>query len=434
MESLLEGSFDGPLYPVNPYSPEILGLKAYPSIVDIPHQVDMAVIVVAAGAVPFALQDCARKGVRAAAIITSGFKEMGTESGSRLQEEIIALANHAGISIIGPNTIGVVSPHASLNATFLPSFKDVARGNVALVAQSGGVCSFMLHSAIDERLGISLATSLGNRANVDFADILEYLAGHEHTRAIALHIEGVEDPRRLMESARRVVRSKPVVAYKPAGPIPDRAAYSHTGSLAGSHNAYGAAFAQAGIVAVGHTEELLDVAKALAFQPPPRGDRVAVLSLQAGPAMIAASACYRFGLSLAELSPRSRERLRELAMTPFFSDNPIDMAGAFMQTGDNHRTWLEILQLALDDENVDVVILSALHHRLDIPFIEMVAALAQDRRPDKPLVVSRDSPLGAARPEIARLEESGIPVYPSPDRAVRAMAGLVRYGRLARTD
>jgi len=430
VESLVEGGFGGRIYPVNPRSSEILGLKGYSSVEDIPDEVDMAVIVVAADMVSFVLEECARKGIKGAVIITAGFKELGTELGTKLQEEIVALANRAEIKIIGPNTIGVVNPYASLNATFLPSFKDVRRGNVAVVTQSGGVCSFMLHSAINEDVGVSLATSLGNRANVNFADVLEYLGDHPQTRAIALHIEGVDDPRRLMETARRVVRKKPIAVYKPEGSLLDQAAYSHTGSLAGKHEAYGAALSQAGIVSTQDTTELMDVAKALASQPPPRGSRVAILSLQAGPGIIAASACQRYGLTLANFSPQAKKRLKELAITSSFSENPIDMAGAFTQSGTNHQIWQEIVELALADEGVDAVVLSALYHRLDLPFIERIAGLAQGKGLAKPLVVCRDSPLGIAHPEIARLEENRIPVYPSPHRAVKALAGMVRYGQV----
>jgi acyl-CoA synthetase (NDP forming) len=429
LESLLEGGFGHRIYPVSPRASEILGLTVYPSLAGVPHDVDMAVVAVAADLVPTVLEDCARKNIRAAVIITSGFKELGTEWGAKLQNDIVAIANGAGINIIGPNTMGVVSPHQHLNATFLPSFKHVAPGNIALITQSGGVCSFLLHSAINENVGISLAASLGNRANVDFAHVVEYLGDHPQTHAIALHIEGVDNPRLLADSAKRLVGKKPVVAYKPWGPTPEKAAFSHTGSVAGRHEAYEAAFSQAGMVAVQDTTELMDVAKALAFQPPARGNRVAVLSLQAGPGMIAASACHRCGLALADPSRGVKNSLAGLAVTPSFSYNPIDLAGAFTQSGTDHSVWLGILELALGDECVDAVLLSALYHRLDRPFIESVADLARDRGLRKPLVVCRDSPLGAARPEIAMLEENGIPVYPTPDRAVRAIAGLARYGR-----
>ena len=428
VESLVEGGFGDRIYPVSPHSSEILGLRVYPSVASIPYDVDMAVVAVAAGLVPSVLEECAREGIKGAVIITSGFKELGTEWGAKLQGDIVDIANRAGISIIGPNTMGVVNPHQHLNATFLPSCKDVTPGHIAVITQSGGVCSFMLHSAINENVGISLAASLGNRANVDFADVIEYLGDHPQTRTIAVHIEGVDNPRLVVDSASRLVCRKPVVAYKPWGAIPAKAAFSHTGSLAGRHEAYEAAFRQAGVVTAQDTTELMDVAKALALQPPAQGNRVAVLSLQAGPGMIAASACHRCGLALADPSRQVKDSLTTLAVSPSFSYNPIDLAGAFTRSGADHSLWLEILELVLSDECVDAGLLSALYHRLDRPFIESVASLVGQRGLAKPLVVCRDSPLGAARAEIAMLEENGVPVYPTPDRAVRAVAGLVRYG------
>jgi acyl-CoA synthetase (NDP forming) len=430
VESLTEGGFAGRIFPVNPSKSEVRGLATYRAIEDIPCEVDMAVIVVPAHLVPAALEGCARKGIGAAVIITAGFKETGTESGIRLQNDLVGIADRTGIRVLGPNTVGLVSPHVGLNATFMPSLKDVGRGGVAMVCQSGGVCAFLLHAAINEHLGVSLALSLGNRANLDFGDIIEYLDTDPQTRAIALHVEGVDNPMDLMEVAGNVARRKPIVVYKPEGSFLDEAAYSHTGALAGSYQVFRAAFEQAGIVFAEDTGELLDVAKAMAFYPPPRGNRVAILSLQAGPGIIASSKCQRHGLLLADLSPRVREKLTKLAQTPSFSRNPIDLAGGFGQSVDGLRKWQDILRLVLEDESVDAVVLSTVYHTLDLPFVESVVGLARDEGLAKPLIMCRDSPLGIARGEIAKLEENGIPVYPSVERAVRALAGLVRYGHL----
>jgi len=430
VESLTVGGFAGRIYPVNPSTSEVRGLVAYPSIEEIPYKVDLAVIVVPADVVPAALEGCARKGVVGAVIITAGFKEMGTESGTQLQRDLVGIAERTGIRFLGPNTVGLVSPYVGLNATFMPSFKDVSPGAVAVVCQSGGVCSFLLHTTINEHLGVSLALSLGNRANLDFCDIIKYLDADPQTRAIALHVEGVDSPLDLMEVAGDVAHRKPIVVYKPEGSFLDEAAYSHTGALAGSYQVFRAAFAQAGIVLAEDTCELLDVAKAMAFRAPPKGNRVAILSLQAGPGIIASSKCQRHGLLLADFSPGLRERLKEMAQSPCFSRNPIDLAGGFGQSADGRRKWQEILRLVADDDTVDAIIVSAVHHTLDVPFVESVVSLARDEELTKPLIMCRDSPLGIGRGEIAKLEENGVPVYPSVERAVRALAGLARYGHL----
>lgn len=430
VESLTAGGFAGRIYPVSPSTAEVRGLAAYTSIEDVPYQVDMAVIVVPAKAVPVVLEGCARKGIGAAVIITAGFKETGSASGTQLQNELVGIAERAGMRFLGPNTVGLVSPHVGLNATFMPSFKDVHGGSVALVCQSGGVCSFLLHTAINEHLGISLALSLGNRANLDFRDIIEYLDTDPKTRAIALHIEAIDHPQDLVETACRMARRKPIVVYKPEGLLLDQAAYSHTGALAGSYQVFRTAFEQAGMVFADDTCELLDIVKTMTFYAPPRGNRVAILSLQAGPGIIASSKCQRHGLLLADLSPGLRQRLTELAQAPSFSRNPIDLAGAFGQSSDGRRKWTDILRSVIADETVDAVILSTVYHTLDLPFVESVVSLARDQGLAKPLIMCRDSPLGVGRGEIDRLQENGIPVYPSVERAVRALAGLVRYGHL----
>jgi acetyl-CoA synthetase (ADP-forming) len=430
IESLADGGFAGRILPVNPKASEVQGLTAYRSIEDIPYEVDMAVVVVPANLVPTALEECARKGIGAAVIITAGFKEMGTESGIRLQNDLVDIADRTGIRFLGPNTVGLVSPYVGLNATFMPSFKDVSRGAVAVVCQSGGVCAFLLHKAINENLGISLALSLGNRANLDFSDIIEYLDADPQTRAIALHVEGVGDPLHLMELAGKVARRKPIVVYRPQGSLLDKAAYSHTGALAGSYQVFRAASEQAGMVFAEDTAELLDVAKAMAFHAPPRGNRVAILSLQAGPGIVAGSEAQRREMVLAEFSPPLSNKLKELAETPSFSQNPIDLAGLFGQSADGRRKWPDFLRLVLEDDGVDAVILSTVYHTLDLPFVESVISLVHDGGLAKPLIMCRDSPLGAGRAVLAKIEENGIPVYPSVERAVRALAGLVRYGRL----
>ena len=431
LESLAAAGFAGRIYPVSTSTSEVRGLAAYPSIEEIPYKVNLAVIVVPANLVPTVLEGCARKEIGGAVIITAGFKETGTEWGARLQNDLVGIAERSGIRFLGPNTVGLVNPYVGLNATFMPSFKDVSCGAVAIVCQSGGVCSFLLHTAINEHLGVSLALSLGNRANLDFGDIINYLDADPQTRAIALHIEGVDKPRDLVAVAGKVAQRKPIVVYKPEGSLLDEAAYSHTGALAGSHQVFRSAFAQAGIVFAEDTGELLDVAKAMAFQDPPRGNKVAIVSLQAGPGIIASCECQRRGLPLSGFSPGVRQKLEELAESPSFSRNPIDLAGSFGQTAEGRRKWQDILRLIAQDETVDAVVLSTVRHTLDLPFVESVVSLARDEGLTKPLIMCRDSPLGIGRGEIAKLEENGIPVYPSVERAVRALAGLVRYGHLS---
>ncbi|MFC1923991.1 acetate--CoA ligase family protein [Chloroflexota bacterium] len=426
LKNLIDFGFTGEIYPVNPRLSRIFGLKAYPSLEAIPGEVDMAVIVVMADSVPSVLKDCARKGVKGVVIPSTGFKELGMESGEKLQDEIVAIANKAEINIIGPNTMGLLNSYANLNATLEPSFKDVIKGDIAVICQSGGVCAFLLSSMINENLGVSLAMGLGNRGNLDFADIIEYLGQHQQTRAIALYIEGLDDPHRFIEAARKVTAGKPIVAYKVAGEHLGQATYSHTASLAGRYEVYHSAFSRAGVILVDDLTGLMDVAKAMAFQSPPRGNRVAILSGQAGPGIVAADACHRHGLALAEFSARGKERLGDLVGTPSFSENPFDMGAAPIK--DTIHIFHEAFEVMLSEEGVDAIVVSCVYHPLNVPIIDSFINLLEPKAITKPVIAFGSSPDGINDGQIARLEKNRVPVYPLPDRAVKALVGLVKYG------
>ena len=428
IRNLIEGGFRGGIYPVNPRLSQIFGLKVYPSVKAITARVDVAIILLPAHLVPSVLKECAQKGIRGAVILSAGFEESGMEWGAKLQEAITAIADRAKIKIIGPNSVGIGNPYANFNATLESSFTDVDKGNIAIVSQSGGVCAFLLNSMINQNLGISLVMSLGNRGNVDFADLVEYLGEHQQTKVIVLYIEGLDNPHRLMEAARGVVTKKPIVAYKAGEESLSRATFSHTASLAGRYELYHAAFSQAGIILVDDLTELIDVAKALAFQPPPRGDKVAILSPQAGPGIVAASACQRYGLALANFSPQGKKRLGELVSTPFFSENPFDMGAAFVK--DSTQIFHKALEIVLSEEGVDAMVVSSVYHPLSMPLIESLINIVDEKVVTKPIVAFGSSPKGIADQQIARLEKNNIPIYPLPDRAVKALAGLVRYGKV----
>jgi acyl-CoA synthetase (NDP forming) len=415
--------FKGKIYPVNSHLPEILGLKAYPSLSAIPGKVDLALIVVPAPSVLPVMKECAQKRVKGVIITTSGFRELG-EPGAKLQDEVTAVADEAGIKVIGPNTFGMVNPYAELNAGFGPSFEGLKRGHIAVITQSGGVCALLLDSMIKQNIGVSLAMSLGNRGNIEFSDLIKYLAEEPRTKVIALYLEGIEEPRKLMEAAKQVVNKKPIVAYKVAQESLSQATYSHTGSLAGKYELYRTAFAQAGIIQADNCTELIDIAKALAFQPPPRGNRVAIVTTQGGPGIIAAYVCQNSGLTLANLSSQTKQRLRELIGPLTSCQNPIDVAWAARDV----ETSEEIIAITMDEEGVDALIINALTHGVGSKFKEAIISLAHKRQL-KPLVFFWDSST-EDDPHIIELEENNIPAYPLPDRAAEALSGLVKYGEI----
>ena len=427
LTNILDAGFQGKVYPVNPTLSEAFGLKVFPSIRAIPGDVDIALIVVPPEAAVAAVADCAVKGVKGAILITSGFKEVGTATGQDLQQKLSDIARGNGLHVIGPNTLGLVNPAINLNATFDIALNAIKSGNVAVAAQSGGMCHFIVQSLDKHNVGVSQAMGLGNRSGLDFDEVVAYWAQNEATRVIVLYMEGLEQPRRLMDTVRKMVPRKPVLVLKGGrSEQANRVTLSHTGALAGKDELYRAAFKQSGIMAVDNTTELVDKAKALSLQAPPQGNRIAVISAMGGPSIVMCDRCYRMGLLLSQFAPATWQRLRR-AISPLTSvDNPVDVAWG---VGD-YAASREILQAVIGDEGVDGVTISLDGSNLSLPFVRALLEIAPDC--GKPVTVSLGLERGSADVQPALLEEKGIPTYPVPERAVTGLAGLVRYGEIRR--
>jgi len=423
--SLVEAGFRGKIYPVNPGLSELFGLKAYPSVQAIPGEVDLAVIAIPAELTISAIEECIGKGIKGAILISGGFKEVGTEIGLDLQVKIRDIANRAGIKIIGPNTLGVINPKANLNATFQPDLGASKIGNVAVAGQSGGMCNYLAYALTNHNVGVSKVISMGNRCNLSFDEVVTYFAEDEETKVIILYVEGLEQPRQLVNVARQVVKRKPILVYKGGRSEElNRASLSHTGALAGKYEFYKAAFTQGGMIIVDDMTELVDMAKALTFQSPSAGNRVAVVSVQAGPGIIMADKCHEFGMRLAEFSPATKQILRQLASPLNPIDNPVDLAWKALE----FDACRDMLRVVLQDNGVDAVTVAAIFHPAMIPLISAVIDVAKNNR--KPITMCLGSFSGAADAEINALENSQIPAYPLPERAVTGLAGLVRYGEI----
>lgn len=427
VQGLIDSKFPGPIYPINPRSPTILGLQAYPSLKDVPGKVDLAVIVLPNSLIPEVLLDCANKGVRGVVIISAGFKEIDDrKAGIELEGRIAHLANEAGIKIIGPNTFGMINTHANLDASFTPYLARLRKGPIALLSQSGGICHFLIPWLMNEgeTIGFSKVVGLGNRANVEFADMIEYLSQDTETELIAMYIEGLDNPRRLMETAKKVKGKKPMVAYKVGrSKIVDQASLSHTGSLAGRYELYSAAFRQAGIISAYSLMELFDVSKALAIQTPPRGKNVAVASPIAGPVVIGADICESNGLKLAKFSPERQDEINRLIPPIVIRTNPVDLT----YTAWDVNVYLEVAKIILEDKNIDALIFNYGYHDgyPPLPSKELIK-LSQIYR--KPIIVAIGVPMPIWGEKIVELQAHGIPVYPTPERACQALLGLVKYG------
>jgi acyl-CoA synthetase (NDP forming) len=428
MLSLRDSAFPGPVYPIHPQEKEILGRSVYPSLNQVPGEVDLAILVVPASEAISAVQSCQKKGVRGAVVITAGFREIDSPEGGQLQEEMAAVANRGGMKIIGPNTFGMVNVHAHLNASFTPVFSRLKPGPITVVSQSGGVSHLIAYQAMDEGVGLAKVVGLGNRCNVDFADLLPFLGEDPRTGCIILFVEGLDKPRALLDVLKKVVLRKPVVAMK-AGKyaVSVQAARSHTGSLAGRYELYEAALSQAGAIVVQEPQELVDVAKILTILEASPGKNVAVVSFQAGPGILLTDEATQNGFHLAQFSGSTQENLNRLLPPLTIRTNPVDLAFAR-----NEEAFEKTLQAILSDENVDALVIFLLHHPFMTPRRIKPALLRQKDQSPKPILLCANSPRGLIEEEIRELEANGIPVYSLPGRAMRALRGLTRFGNITK--
>jgi acyl-CoA synthetase (NDP forming) len=427
MRSLIEGSYPGRIYPVNPGKDEILGIKTYPSLFRVQDTVDLSIIVLPAEQVPGIIKECQEKGVRGIVLITAGFKEIEDTRGEILQKEITELADQFGIKIIGPNTFGIVNLHLPLNASFTPEFSLVEKGGISFVSQSGGMSHLMAFLSLHNKVGFSKIIGLGNRCNVDFAEMVEYLIKDTQTKVIAMYMEGIDQPKRLMEVAKRGNREKPILAYKVGrSATSDKASQFHTGSLAGKHEIYEGALKQAGILTAGSSEELLDTAKALTMCPLPQGKKVAVLSGQAGPGMAACDVCELEGLMIPPFSTETQKRVEELLPPLALRTNPVDMGPAWYDS----VAIKGIVQTVLEDKNIDAMLLCIMFASANRSAVGTLADLLLEKKLNKPILCCFSSPAGIWDHEIRRLERYGIPNYPTPERAAKTLVNLYRYKKI----
>jgi acyl-CoA synthetase (NDP forming) len=428
MKSLTKGGFAGKIIPVNPGTAEIMGIKVSTSISDYDGQVDLAIVVLPAKLIPGVFRECADKGVKGIVLITAGFKEIDDPAGADLHGEVAAIANRAGIPVIGPNTFGMINFHADLNASFTPEFSRLKKGAIALVSQSGGISHLLGFMAMRMDVGFSKIVGLGNRLNVDFAQMVDYLMGDPDTKVIILYLEGIGEPRDLIETAKKYRSQKPIIAYKTGSAVVgDQASLSHTGSMAGRHEVYTGAFRQAGILNMDNTETLLDTAKAMAACPIPDGPGMAVLSGQAGPGMAACDVCEANDLMIVNFSEQTQQKINEYLPPLALRTNPVDMGPAWYDSSATGR----IIRAVMDDENVNGILLLIMFASANIDVLKGISNLIMDWRQKKPFITCISAPPGIWDDEVRRLEESGAMVnYATPERAARAMVNLWKYRKL----
>jgi len=418
-KNIIDGGFAGAIYPINPNANEILGLKCYKSIKDAPSEIDLAVIVVPSKIVPSVLEDCGVRGVRGVIVISAGFGETGRE-GTRLEREIVSICRRYDMRMQGPNCLGIISVQSRVNASFAPTMPPP--GNIAFVSQSGALGSAILSWAIRNEIGFTKFISLGNEADLNATDFLETLGEDEDTKVIGLYIEGVKDERRFIEVAKRVSRKKPIVAVK-AGTTSAgiRAVSSHTGSLAGSEEAFSAAFKKAGIIRAGTIEELFNLVLAFGSQPLPKGRRALIVTNGGGPGILAADACEKAGLEISLLEREIIEELRK-NIPPYASlNNPVDILG---DAGE--KRYRLAVEAGLRSNNVDGIIV-ILTPQAVTPSEKVAETLADTGRfSGKPILASFMG-FEESSTVIKMLKRGGIPNYAFPEQAAFALKAMYEY-------
>ena len=419
LKNLVDAGFEGKIYPVNPGHDTVQGRKCFASLRDIDEPIELAVIVTPAQAVPDVLDDCGASDVPAAVILSAGFRESG-EEGRALEQVVLDRARRHRIRFIGPNCLGVMRPSIHLNATF--SQRMAKPGQIALVSQSGAMCTAMLDWASPRNIGFSCVISSGIAADVDFGEILDYLVIDPATQAIMLYVEGIHDPRRFMSALRAASRAKPVIVMK-AGRFAQgsRAAISHTGALVGADDVFDAALNRAGVVRVHNYSDFFAVAETLHTGVRTLGPRLAVVTNGGGPGVMAADFLIDRGLELAKLGDATCRELDTRLAECWSHDNPVDVLGDA-----NADQYAGAVEACLADEGVDSVLAIVVPQAMTDPTSIAERLVALREREKKPLLTCwmGDESVAASR-ELFR--EHGLPTYATPEAAVEAFAAAAAY-------
>ncbi len=421
LHNLVDYGFQGPVYPVNPKADFIHSMKAYPSVSAIPGPVDLAVIVVPKKFVLRTVEECGKKGVRGIVVISAGFKETG-EKGKQMELEMVDLVRKYGMRMVGPNCMGIINtdPKIKMDATFAPVHP--VRGCVGFLSQSGAMGNMILEYAKELNIGFSKFVSLGNKADISGNDILEELENDKNTDIILMYLESFGNPRKFTKIARRLSKSKPIIAVKAGRTLAGaRAASSHTGALAGLDVAVDALFQQCGVHRATSIDELFDYALAFANQPLPKGNRVAILSNAGGPAIIATDACVSLGLEMSTFDPKTSKKLYDNLPEEASKKNPVDILGD--GGPDRYQMALETI---ITDPNVDAVITIFVPPLITNPLDIAKAITEVSNRHEKPVLgcfMGREDILAS----IEVLEEHNVPAYSFPESPAKALAGMYNY-------
>ena len=431
IQTLLQEKFAGAIFPINPKESEILGLPCHPDLASVPQEIDLALICTPARTLPAMVKACGEKGVKGAVVLAGGFSEAG-EEGTRLEQEMVAAARQFGVRLVGPNTSGMFNTHKACN---LVGFSNLEVGGIGILSQSGNMAlSLVTEGQINGHMGFSTYIGVGNEADLQFSEYLDYFGDDEQTKVVIAYVEGLKNGHAFLESARRVCRIKPVVLYKSGRTeVGQSAAKSHTGALAGSYGVARGALQQAGVTVVSQSDQILSVAEALALLPPPPSKRIAILADGGGHATIAADALTEQGMTLPRLSQQTRERLAAILPPAAALANPVDVAGG---TDANPEVFADCAEAILADPSVDALLIVGLFGGYAIRFSETLGPIESHtasrlggmiERFGKPIMLQ--SLYAPMRTEsLVTLRAAGVPVHESVERAVRCLVSLAEYG------
>ena len=437
--NLVTSPFGGTVYPVNPKRPSVLGVKAYPSISDIPEAVELAVIVTPPPSIPGLIRECGENGVQGAIVISAGFKEIGPE-GAELERQLLLEAPTANIRIIGPNCLGVMSPLTGMNATFATT---MARpGSVGFISQSGALCTAVLDWSLKEMVGFSAFVSVGSMVDVGWGDLIYYLGNDPKTKSIVIYMESIGNARSFLSAAREVALNKPIIVIKPGRTAAAaKAAASHTGSLTGSDEVLEAAFRRSGVLRVNTIADLFYMAEVLSKQPTPKGPRLTIVTNAGGPGVLATDALITGGGELAELSPETMEAYNAVLPATWSHNNPVDIIGDA-----SPERYAKALEIAAKDPNSDGMLVILTPQAMTDPtrIAEEVEAPRPAGRQTRPRQLDGRRGCGGGRGDSQPRQYSHLPlsrhrrprlqlhvaVHRQPEGAVRNSGPAGRFRRL----
>lgn len=417
------GGFQGSIFPVSPSRATVFGKKAYKTVLEIPADVDLAVVVIKNTLVPGVLEECGKKGIKAAIVITAGFKEVG-QDGARMEAKLKEIASRYKMELVGPNCLGVMNldPNTMMNSTFLKITPKT--GSIALVSQSGAICAALCEDASAQGIGFSAVVSLGNKAATSEIEVLKTLATHQQTKVIVMYLEDIGDGQDFLETCRMVTLEyhKPIIVLK-SGRSPEgaKAAMSHTGALMGADELYDALLEQAGVIRADVMEELFDYATAFSKQPLPK-DGLAIVSNAGGPAIISTDACSTMGIKMADITS-IRPRIDEVIPPWGSSRNPVDIVGDA-----DYNRFRNVLEHVLRHENVGSVIVMCTPSGT-LNYDELAGVIVEMSKKYKKTMLASLMGLDEGITNREILAEGGVPYYTYAEGAVRALKAMLRFSK-----